>query len=77
MVEQPKPKTKKVLGFFHSTKGNLTMINLTAKPVWQWSAQNTSPRSLNARTSSLGTSTFKQTLLPRSLDVNFSLKYRR
>lgn len=52
------------------------MIDLTAKPIWQWSAQSTLPRSLSARTSSSSTSPIKQALMPRSLDLNFSLKYR-
>jgi hypothetical protein len=53
------------------------MINITAKPTWQWSDKNTSARSLNARTSNAGTAALKQALMPRSLDLNFSLKYRR
>jgi hypothetical protein len=53
------------------------MIDITAKPTWQWSANNTSARSLSARTSNVGTSALKQALMPRSLDLNFSLKYRR
>lgn len=52
------------------------MMNITAKPTWQWSDKNTS-RSLSARTSNAGTSALKQALMPRSLDLNFSLKYRR
>jgi len=53
------------------------MINITAKPTWQWSGKNTSARSFSARTSSSGTSALKHALMPRSLDLNFSLKYRR
>jgi hypothetical protein len=53
------------------------MINNSAKPTWQWSGKNTSARSISTRTSSAGTSALKQALMPRSLDLDFSLKYRR
>jgi len=53
------------------------MINLTAKPTWQWSSKNTSVRPVSARTSNMATSALKQALMPRSLDLDFSLKYRR
>jgi hypothetical protein len=53
------------------------MINLTAKPAWQWSSKNTSARSISTQTSNTGTSALKQALMPRSLDLDFSLKYRR
>jgi len=53
------------------------MINSTAKRTGQWLVQNTSTRSSSAKTSSAGISPIKQALMPRSLDLNFSLKYRR
>lgn len=53
------------------------MINLTAKPALQWSSKDTSARSISTRTSNTGMSMLKQALMPRSLDLNFSLKYRR
>jgi len=53
------------------------MMNLTAKPTWQWSSKNAPGRSLSSRTANAGTSALKQALMPRSLDVDFSLKYRR
>jgi len=53
------------------------MMNLTAKPTWQWSSKNTPARPLSSRNGNAGTSALKQALMPRSLDVDFSLKYRR
>lgn len=53
------------------------MINITAKPTWQWSGKNTSMRSISTRTGNTGSSALKQGLMPRSLDLDFSLKYRR
>ena len=53
------------------------MMNITTKPTWQWSSKNTSARSLSTRTGNAGISALKQALMPRSLDVDFSLKYRR
>jgi hypothetical protein len=53
------------------------MINVTAKPAWQWSSKNTSARSASTRTNNTGTSALTQVLMPRSLDLDFSLKYRR
>lgn len=53
------------------------MINLAAKPVWQWSSKDASPRTISVRTGNVGISPLKQAMLPRSLDLNFSLKYRR
>jgi hypothetical protein len=53
------------------------MINLTAKPAGQWSSKNTTVRSISTRTSNTGTSALKQALMPTSLDLEFSLKYRR
>jgi len=53
------------------------MMNITAKPTWQWSSKNVPTRSLNTRTSTAGPTVIKQLLLPRSLDLAFSLKYRR
>ncbi|MYM96492.1 hypothetical protein [Duganella vulcania] len=53
------------------------MIDITAKPTWTWSSQSSPTRSLNTRTSNVGATLLKQALLPRSLDLAFSLKYRR
>lgn len=53
------------------------MINVTAKPAWQWSGQNASARLPSTRTNSAIISPLKQALMPRSVDLNFSLKYRR
>lgn len=53
------------------------MMNITAKPTWQWSDKNTPARALSARTGNAGASALKQALMPRSLDLAFSLKYRR
>lgn len=53
------------------------MIDITARPTWQWSSKNANPRSASTRTSNAGVIVIKQTLLPRSLDLAFSLKYRR
>lgn len=53
------------------------MINLTAKPIWQWSGKNVLPRPPGAQVRNTGASALKQALMPRSLDLEFSLKYRR
>jgi len=53
------------------------MIDITAKPTWTWSSQKSPARSLSTRTSNAGATVIKQALLPRSLDLAFSLKYRR
>lgn len=53
------------------------MIDITAKPTWQWSSKNANARSASTRTNNAGAIVIKQTLLPRSLDLAFSLKYRR
>lgn len=53
------------------------MINLTAKPVWQWSGKNALPRSPSARSGKTGAAALKHALMPHSLDLEFSLKYRR
>jgi hypothetical protein len=53
------------------------MIDITAKPTWQWSSKNANTPSANTRTNHTGGIVIKQTLLPRSLDLAFSLKYRR
>jgi hypothetical protein len=68
-----------VLGFFRSDleKEIYPMINITAKPVWQWSTKKLPARSFQASAANTGTSALKQALMPRSLDVAFSLKYRR
>jgi hypothetical protein len=52
------------------------MIDITAKPTWQWSSKNANTPSANTRTNA-GAMVIRQTLLPRSLDLAFSLKYRR
>lgn len=53
------------------------MIDITAKPTFQWSSKSTPARSFSVRTSNAGATVLKQALLPRSLDLAFSLKYRR
>jgi hypothetical protein len=53
------------------------MMKITAKPTWQWLGKNTSARSLSARAGPTGASAIKQAFMPRSLDLDFSLKYRR
>ena len=53
------------------------MVDITARPTWQWSSKNANPRSTGTRTNHAGAIVIKQTLLPRSLDLAFSLKYRR
>lgn len=53
------------------------MIDITAKPTWQWSSKNANTPSANTRNNHGGAIVIRQTLLPRSLDLAFSLKYRR
>ena len=53
------------------------MMNITAKPTWQWPSKNAPARLLGARTGNAGAAVLKQAFLPRSLDLAFSLKYRR
>jgi len=53
------------------------MINITAKPTWQWSDKSTSARPISTRASNMGTAALEKSLMPRSLDLDFSLKYRR
>jgi hypothetical protein len=53
------------------------MIDITAKPTWQWSSKNANTPSANTRNNHGGAIAIKHTLLPRSLDLAFSLKYRR
>jgi hypothetical protein len=53
------------------------MLDITAKPTWQWPSKNANTSSANTRTNHIGAIAIKQTLLPRSLDLAFSLKYRR
>jgi hypothetical protein len=53
------------------------MIDITAKPTWQWSSKNVNRPPANTRTNNAGAIVIRQTLLPRSLDLEFSLKYRR
>jgi hypothetical protein len=73
----PKPGTG--LRAFHTDeeKEISTMIDITARPTWQWSSKNANTPSTNTRTNHAGAIVIKQTLLPRSLDLAFSLKYRR
>jgi hypothetical protein len=80
MVDSSQPLKLKVpyrtLSFFHSCPTNYMkpqpMMKVTAKPSWQWSSNAAAAPSRMptgfARTPSL---------LPRSLDVSFSLHYRR
>ena len=55
------------------------MMKVTASPTWQWSSRPSSSRtdSRPPVTVNAGPIGLKQTFLPRSLDVAFSLKYRR
>jgi hypothetical protein len=53
------------------------MMKITAKPTWHWSGKNTTARSLGGQSGNVGSSALKQALMPRSLDLTFSLKYRR
>lgn len=53
------------------------MMHISAKPTWQWASKNTPAHSPGTRTSNVGVAVFKQAILPRSLDLAFSLKYRR
>lgn len=53
------------------------MINAKIKPDWQRANPEMVIRSYNARASNAGTTALKKALMPRSLDLNFSLKYRR
>lgn len=53
------------------------MVNITAKPMWQWSSKKNPARPLKASIGNTGVDALKYALLPRSLDVDFSLKYRR
>lgn len=53
------------------------MINITAKPTWQWASKN-SPTCLHgAWTGTAAAPVVKQALMSRSLDLAFSLNYRR
>jgi len=65
--------------FFTPTqkKENSPMIDVTARPTWQWCSKNASPRSASTRTNNAGAIAIKQTSIPRSLDLALSLKYRR
>lgn len=53
------------------------MTNTTAKPTLPLPAKNAPASALTARSSTTNTNVLKQALMPRSLDVDFSLKYRR
>jgi hypothetical protein len=48
------------------------MIKVSANPTWEW--QSSKPSGVITRTAPV---TIRQTILPRSLDLDFSLKYRR
>jgi hypothetical protein len=53
------------------------MTDITERPNLQWSSKNSDTRAAGTRCSSADAIAIKQTLLPRSLDLAFSLKYRR
>jgi len=53
------------------------MMNITARPTWEWSSKNANTGSTTTQTRNASAILIKQTLLPRSLDLAFSLKYRR
>ncbi|MDN4059826.1 hypothetical protein QPK31_16495 [Massilia sp. YIM B02769] len=53
------------------------MIDITANPTWQWSSKNANTGSITTQTHNASAIVIKQALLPRSLDLAFSLKYRR
>lgn len=75
--QSPSPTRSWAFSYPDTEKAIPSMMNVTAKPTWQWSDKNTTARSLSARSGNAGTSVLKQALMPRSLDVDFSLKYRR
>ena len=53
------------------------MMKVTAKPTWQWSSKTvSSPYRLPASIVRVS-SPLRQALLPRNLEVAFSLSYRR
>ena len=80
MVDSSHPLRPKVpcrtLGFSHfrsaTHRKSPAMMKVTAKPAWQWSS-NTAPASSRLPTGFTRT----PSLLPRSLDVSFCLRYRR
>lgn len=55
------------------------MIKISANPTWEW--QSSKPNGVSTSTAPVITRaapiTIRQTILPRSLDLDFSLKYRR
>lgn len=53
------------------------MTNIAAKPNVPLPAKNTPASTLTARSNTSSTNVLKQALMPRRLDVDFSLKYRR
>ena len=53
------------------------MMTVTAKPAWQWSSNAAPARSRLTSGSARASSPLQQALLPRSLDLAFSLRYRR
>jgi len=56
---------------------NPPMMKVTAKPAWQWSS-NATPSTLRMPSSfARAPSPLRNALLPRSLDMSFSLRYRR
>lgn len=53
------------------------MTNIAAKPTLPLPAKNTPASTLTSLSNTSSTNILKQALLPRRLDVDFSLKYRR
>lgn len=53
------------------------MTNITAKPNPPLPVKHAPASTLNARSNTSSTNVLKQALMPRRLDVDFSLKYRR
>lgn len=51
------------------------MMKITASPSWQW--QSTKPNCASSGGRSISLPDLKRAVLPRSLDVSFSLSYRR
>jgi len=53
------------------------MMNITAKPTWQWASKCSPSLSPRSSASNSAGAVIKQALMPRSLDLVISLKYRR
>lgn len=55
------------------------MIKISANPTWEW--QSSKPNGVSTSTAPVITrsapATIRETILPRSLDLDISLKYRR